>query len=259
MSTEQVLDAGSDADPGLVTSTASNANYVREHSANSILRSTLALFRQHFPVLVGATALPILPMIAVTALHADFLWLCVAYLFAALGTVPVTCVVSDACLGRRPSLVSALKRTVHSLGVRALFASLATAVLVGLGLLLVVPGLLFAAWWSFAAVIVILERQPYLVALKRSRHLGRGHYLRNGGMILLVGFAMELLIVLVGGAVAAVLLVLDAPKWATLMVTPLLALPLAALPSITLVLLYYDMRSRKEAYDTEKLAEDFYR
>jgi Membrane domain of glycerophosphoryl diester phosphodiesterase len=110
--------------------------------------------------------------------------------------------------------------------------------------------------WLFAAPIVMLERAGATAALRRSWQLVRGSTPRVFGITLLVGLITGIL----GAIVGALLNVITGfgDENVRLLLTQLASLVVAVLIQpisfIVVVLLYYDLRIRKEAFDIEMLA-----
>lgn len=57
------------------------------------------------------------------------------------------------------------------------------ALVVGIGAILIVPGILFAIWFAFAPIVAILEERGTFVALGESREIVRGRFFRVWGRI----------------------------------------------------------------------------
>jgi hypothetical protein len=142
---------------------------------------------------------------------------------------------------------------------------LAVAAVLGGALALVSPWLALAAGplalggltvlglqFCFVAEAVVLEGLGPLAALGRSRRLARGHYGRIT-LLYLLGIAATLLL----GKLLAMVAALVAPGSAFLgtlaeMLATVLAMPLSW---VSFVVLYYDLRVRKEGLDLERLAD----
>jgi hypothetical protein len=150
-----------------------------------------------------------------------------------------------------------------------------TALRVGLGILLVllVIAMTFYAlfWLSFLPSVMIVEDRFYMGAIRRSRDLASG----NWGRIFVVGFftaivtygVMFVLLLLVGIVFGIQMVVSGGagdpagPGMRPLMIgTQIVSgimqaifTPVAALP---FVLLYFDVRVRREGYDIELLARE---
>lgn len=239
-------------------------DYVRAHTAGSVLRDAIRIYRKHFLVLFGASVVPFIPTVVVELIRwhnePSVLMFFVGMLLSFLNFVPVTVLVSDICVGNPVSLGRAYRRAFGRLTGRVLLVALMVLGLMFLGLiLLVVPGLIFSTWYLFAGVVVVLERTSPRRSLTRSRELGKGFYLRNLGIFALVSVVVMTPVQLVSGilgGVGAAMKIAMGPINAIATIIGALAGPPM---SIAVVLLYYDMRARKEAYDSMTLAEDLRR
>jgi hypothetical protein len=128
-------------------------------------------------------------------------------------------------------------------------------------MLLLVPGLILIVHYAFVVPVAVLERISGWQALRRSRELGKGFFWRVCGIVFLSYAVVFVVSWLIGGVLVVVRMMvrLSLSLPVVGMIANLLALPLAPLPAIVLVLLYYDLRVRKEAYDSAALAEDLRR
>lgn len=161
---------------------------------------------------------------------------------------------------RLGALVAAL-----TLQILAYSGVVAVAVAVGLGLALLSPWLALAAvplalaglallglQFSFVVEAIMLEGAGAMAALGRSRRLARRHYGRIT-LVYLLGLAATLVLAKILSAVAG-LVAPGSPFVATFgeMLATVLGLPLAW---ASFVVLYYDLRVRKEGLDLERLAD----
>lgn len=124
--------------------------------------------------------------------------------------------------------------------------------------LCVIPGLVFSVWFAFSTSVCVLERLWGPIAMARSRALARDHGGRIFVLFLLAGILTAVVDTAVSEAADGLLPSFLPDEWtrwyvsnaltsvATLLVTPYF--------SIAWVLLYYDLRIRKEAFDLELLA-----
>jgi hypothetical protein len=145
------------------------------------------------------------------------------------------------------------------------FKYLGTILLAGLVTLLgvlccVVPGLILMTFFGFASQVVVLEGLGGTKAMGRSRQLVRGDFWRVLGYFLLVfllsaavgwvlGFVGGLIAPLLASGPVAVALVNQAVQ----QVIHLFIMPYFI---VVMILLYYDLRVRKEAFDLEILAKN---
>jgi len=171
----------------------------------------------------------------------------------------------------RQRLVPVVGVSLILFGVGVALVVVPTALLVGaiyaLGsagsaiLVIVVPAAVVVAIvaytrWLFAAPIVMLERAGARAALRRSWQLVRGSTARVFGITLLVGLITGILSAIVGGLLSVTTQVGDVTV--RLVLSQLAGLVIAVLIQpisfIVVVLLYYDLRIRREAFDIEMLA-----
>lgn len=199
-----------------------------------------------------------------------------------IATAAMTRAVSDLYLDRPagvgPSYAAVAQRFWAVLGVALLlfavgvglfagaFGIVVLAVLVlgpgGVAILVVVlPGAVVAAVimytrWLFAAVVVMLERAGPVNALRRSWRLVRGSTPRVFGITLLVGIITAILSAIVTALLSIATQVGDVTV--RLVLSQLASLIVSVLVQpisfIVVVLVYYDLRIRREAFDIEMLA-----
>lgn len=238
--------------------------YVHEHTVGSILRSAFKIYGNNFGTIFITYTLPILPFVILTQ-EAKVAGNIGLLLMGALGNLVVTIfaygaitvTVSDICLGNQPGFVRSYKRLFGKLFGSVLFTNiLQFLVIMGGLLLLVIPGLVAIIWLLFTPAVVILERTSGISALKRSKSLGDGFHWKNAGVLLLLLAVLYLLALVVGGIFGLLLPgLLDHWSFRAVMAvfqeglfTPILL--------IGLVLMYYNLRVRKEGYDSDVLAEE---
>lgn len=112
--------------------------------------------------------------------------------------------------------------------------------------------MIFSLWFLLISPVVVLEGIGGSAALGRSRELMRG----NLGKGFLLGLVVGILTAVIGGVFSA-LTVLALGPYSPLKVFLDNVFSGALLPIQTApwILLYYDLRIRKEAFDLQKLAE----
>jgi hypothetical protein len=244
-------------------------DYIVERTGGEIVRDSLRIYREHFGVLVAIYAAPMLPVMALSAYAVGSAspWATRAaeILPWAVELFPVgavTVAVADICLGNRPSLPSAYRIMLANFWryvVTYLLFMLAFAV--GL-VLLVIPGLIVGVWFMFSCQVCVIERRGPVASLRRSRRLVRGSFWRCAGIWLAL-----LCIVLLGAISLMVVFQLVATyavgdwyveTWTVLDDVVNSAITLCAVPFMLtgLVLLYYDLRVRKENFDSASLMDE---
>jgi hypothetical protein len=172
-------------------------------------------------------------------------------------------------VGKRIGSVVAVSLILFGVGIGIFAASFGLAIGLGLALgsgaavLLVVlfPVMIFVfillyTRWLFAAPIVILERVGARAALRRSWHLVRGSTPRVFGITWLVGLITGILSAIVGALLSVVTQLGDENVRLILnqLATLIVAVLIQPISFIVVVLLYYDLRIRREAFDIEMLA-----
>lgn len=243
---------------------------IRERSAGTIVSDSFRIYFANFGPVLLVFALPILPFIVLRlalGYEAAPETLIALQLFEGVLSIftigALTVAVSDICLGNRPSI----RRAYAGIG-RVFWSYLGTyllallAFVVGL-VLLVVPGLFAAVALMFSLQVCILERRRPLAACKRSAALGKGYYLRNFGIFLLATLVVVVGIFVISvGVLLFLALALDVPVGAEpphpieVLVGDLISMAATPLMLIPPILLYYDLRARKEQFDGAALAQE---
>jgi hypothetical protein len=188
---------------------------------------------------------------ATEATGAWFLNLLLSMILGALGTGASTYVVSQSYLGEETHAAAALGRMVPYLG-RIILLSILTTVLVFLGfLLLLVPGIIVACGLALGTPALVVESLPGPGgAMQRSWTLTRG-YRGKVFLALFVTFLIFSIPFLGLGVLTAMfgggLIFAIATVALSVLVTPLIY--------VTVTVLYYDLRVRKEGFDLEMLAQ----
>jgi hypothetical protein len=122
--------------------------------------------------------------------------------------------------------------------------------------LLIIPGLVLATWYWFAMTVVVLERLSGYAALKRSKELGKDFFWRNVRVASLLTIVIYVPAFVGGIVLTFIAYVANLPLALGMVAGITLFHILAPILFIGIILLYYDMRARKEGYDITTLAED---
>jgi hypothetical protein len=168
--------------------------------------------------------------------------------------------ISESYLGREAS-VGQSYRFVLPKALSLIGAALLVALIAGVGYLLcVVPGVIFALWFSLTAPSIVIENRGATAGMSRSKDLVSGN-LGRVFLVFLIVFLISAAFSFVFGAAGQFLamtvladkrLALVAIQQLLEMIPAILVMPIGAAAS---VLLYYDLRIRKEGFDLELLAE----
>jgi hypothetical protein len=245
------------------------ANYVQQQSVGDVILNTFDVFGKGFLVIFLSYFLHVLPFVicaneAQAANFTGLYWLILLCSFpiSLFASATITVSVSDICLGNAPSLVRSYKK-VFGVMLKLLGTNILQVIIILIGfILLLVPGIIAMMWLMFTPSAVILEGVSGFSALKRSKQLAHGYNWRNFGVFLLLLIIMVVIGFIIGAIVGVILVLLLPVATHALLFRLLNAVMNAIGATITLtmiVLLYYDLRARKEAYDAAALAEDLRR
>jgi len=168
--------------------------------------------------------------------------------------------VSETYLGRELSVGQAYKAILPRF-LSLLGASFLVGLVVWLGfLLLIVPGVIFALWLFLTTPSIVVENHRAIQGMSRSKALISGNLgkaLAVAFVAGLIGFAINMPTSYLGVLIATLLgpdnIVLSTAVSRCIgVVGQILATPIGAAASI---LLYYDLRIRKEGFDLQMLAQ----
>lgn len=173
--------------------------------------------------------------------------------------------ISDIYLGRPISLGSAYRR-IWPLWWKLLLTMLLVSIVVSVGTIFcLVPGLLFWIWFLATTPIVAIETQWGADAMRRSYNLVSGHGWRVFGTWLLLSLMVAVASYAVALPVNLVLsftLLQTHPALAQTLIQAInavLQIVIRPVAMIGIVLIYYDLRIRKEGFDLVTMAQDLYR
>ena len=241
------------------------ADYISERTAGQIIGDSVRLYWKNLPVIFVIYVLPITPLIVIEAVAVaerdettNLVALGIEAVISIFTIGAVTFAVSDICLGNRPSV----KRSYAALG-RVFWPYLGTyflyviASIVGLALL-VVPGLIALLLLLFCLPVAIIERRGAIESCKRSIRLGKGFYWRNFGVLLLAMLLAMVVMLAIGILLGFVSVVsnTDPEGFVYNLIISLVGSLAAPLFQVPAILLYYDMRARKEHFDGAALAQE---
>ena len=235
---------------------------IRPMSFGEILDAGFRLLRNHFVILVGL-ALPIYTPLAFVTHHlslasvqkppdpGNVALLALATLLlislTPIVTVALTIAIAEFYLGRSPTVGEVLRRTFGII-TPILGTFLLTALaLIGGFLLLIVPGIYLILSFYLVTTVAALEKVYGTHALRRSRDLMSGNLWRAIGIFVLAWIAVMVLGSGFGFALGLV-------PWLVPLGSGLSQSVTTAFITAVTVVLYFDIRCRKEAFDLAHLA-----
>jgi hypothetical protein len=180
------------------------------------------------------------------------LWASIAFPIA---SGAATYAISERYLGNEVTVGEALRLALSRFWTLSIAQITATIRVMFGFLLLVVPGILWMLSYALIVPAVLIEGQNATPSLRRSRELVKGHR----GKVFCVMFIVNLLqgILALGvSMVSGMIFSSDSGSGAVLnsAMNNLLSIFLTPLGIVATILLYYDMRIRKEGFDLEMLS-----
>lgn len=256
-----------------------------------LLDEVFGLYRRNFRLFVGIVAVLTIPETIVSLLfalhstpavfvkrtpsnydfHGDALLQTLAFgipsivisiLFAQLITAALARAISERYLGNEVSV----KQAYATIGMATLITLVVALLRLGLTLVIglaffAVPFFYFLVRYAFIAPVIVLERTGVRKAFSRSSELVRGSWWRVFGilslLVLIVG-VMSFVLLFILGAVLSPILILNHSTagiiWREI-IGGVVGIFIQPIELGALVLLYYDLRIRKEGFDLEVAAE----
>jgi hypothetical protein len=180
------------------------------------------------------------------------LWASIAFPIASGAT---TYAISERYLGNQVTIGEALRRGLHHFWPLSIAQITATIRVMFGFMLLIIPGILWMLSYSLIVPAIAIEGQRALPSLRRSRELIKD-YRGKAFCILLV---VNLLQLVLAGGVSVISGLIFANNSASgdilsSAANNLLSIFVAPLGIVAAILLYYDMRIRKEGFDLEMLS-----
>ncbi len=245
---------------------------LRPFTIGEILDASFTVFRNRFRQLITLSAIIVVPLGIVQGLWAASLQdaandptpdfdagllgaslaiLVLGIVIAQIATAAITRAVADAYLDIDSTWQSSWSAAMAKLGTIIL-----TAILFGLGvfvgfIFLIIPGIIIAVSWAVYMPAIMVENLGASDSLRRSWNLVSGRRWAVFGTILLV----NILAGIVGGILGAILGIIfgDSAAGAALAsaVASVFTTPFVAAAT---VVIYFDLRVRKEGFDLELLA-----
>jgi uncharacterized membrane protein len=244
-------------------------------TTGALLDRSVRLYANNFSLLLGITAVAYVPFYLIMLVFESNLslnphdgndpWAAVLYLivFMLLWTsiaFPIaggaaTYAISERYLGNQVDLNAALRRGLASFwSVSIAQITVSVKVIFGL-MLLVVPGVLW--WLSYSVVVpsILVEGQKATASLKRSRELMKGQR-GKAFAIMFVLILLELITTTGVSSLANIFVGTDSASGSVIhsALNSLKSIILAPLGIVATILLYYDMRIRKEGFDLDMLS-----
>jgi hypothetical protein len=233
------------------------------------------LYKRNFALLCGIGALVYVPYYLATAFLSRYpvllgvlVLVLLMPLVAASGAVVKA--LADRYLGRETTIALAWGYILRRMVPFSLTGILAMLLLFGGLVLFCVPGIIVGFWVYFIWAVMIVEDRYYTAAIRRSRELAAGQWGRIF-VVSLLTFVLMFGIYMVVGVIGVVLMVPFMMRSGPAQGPPQLPLAfhiiqalvngglqtvITPFTSVLSVLLYFDVRVRKEGFDVELLAQE---
>lgn len=160
-------------------------------SIEQIIQQTFVLYKENWRRIAPYLGILALPSLATFLVKFGFSFLEKNAATTSLGILFMT-IFSIISLGATMMFIRVVAKTIHNekpdpvkeelfAGLRLIWPALLSSVLVGLAvlgglILLIIPGIIFAIWFSFTAYSVALDEKKGAEALKESHNLVRGRW-----------------------------------------------------------------------------------
>ena len=181
---------------------------VKEYTIGQIFSESWRIFKEHFQIIALVTLVVYIPInIIIFLIPLDALMSqegalrgfrvymrmiqILEGLIGIIATMAITYIVKVAGDGGSVTLAQAFKKSLSRWPAAIWTSIIAGFFLLGLTLLLVVPGIIYSVYWSFILYVVIVNEKSGLIALKYSKTLVKGRWWKIVGfssVFALVGF-----------------------------------------------------------------------
>ncbi len=252
---------------------------LRPLTLGELLDRAFQLYRSRFAVFVGIAAVAYLPLFviqtatlwapktlsasATAAMLVGFFAALVLRLLGLAAANSATIMVVSAAYLERPITLREAYSHVSGMLLRVFFIMIGMGIGIAVGLVLfVIPGIILFLMWALAIPVAVLEDAGLGESLSRSRQLTAGHRFRVFAIYLLyfaLVFALEFgllvplgaVIGMKGGGAAGASALLPVISVLSAVLSYVIECLVTPILTISLSLMYYDERVRKEAFDIQ--------
>lgn len=164
---------------------------------------------------------------------------------------------ADACLGKSVTLGQTLRYALSRLPA-ILWVTIITLVVTTIGfILLIIPGILALVRLTLTPAIVVVEDVRGTSAVSRSWSLTGGHFWRVFATLILAGIISAVGAAIIQIPTEVIASMLGPEGWpVSALGTALASVVVTPFSLLIVVLLYFDLRVRKEGYDIEVMAQE---
>jgi hypothetical protein len=231
-------------------------NAIRPRSGVELIDASFQFYRENFSLLLTTTLVAFAPIALVEYMQAQgnpadvgtaLVVRLVTWLFSSIAQAATILIVAERYMGNDITPADALRAVWARIGT-VLYITFAYGLVVGIGtVLLVVPGIYFAAKYFAAMASAMVEGHGMSKAMDRSAALTVDSKLRIVGIFLVV----FLVFLVMAGVVGAVVAMMTSTPGVSALVVRLLMAVTNPLAFILVTLLYFDLRIRREGLDID--------
>jgi hypothetical protein len=236
---------------------------IRAMSLAEVLDSSFRILRDHFLAIAGVSAIVNVPValgqslmaaeaeagasLSLPAIGIAFAFLTFALASPVVGAA-VTHLIGEVYLGRPAHIGEAFRVALRILIPLFGTSLLVGLIMIGMTLLLILPGIWFMLGATVISQVMVIERRFGMNAVRRSLELMKGHRGR--------AFLIVVLVMVLSGVVGfAFDLAVGSLPWLGGAASGFAQAVTGAFASVVFVVLYFDIRCRKEAFDIQHLAQ----
>lgn len=240
---------------------------LKSREYGEILDATFDLYKEHFLLLVSLTGVVYIPLAILQALGqlsrdplavslVEGIAFLVGLFVALFVSGAMAKAVSDVYLGKEATFGESYGYVLRRWR-PYLWTNLLVFVLTLLGLMAcAIPGIVIGIYLIFATQVFVIEGRAGWAAVTRSHELVTGYWWRTLALLLLIGIIAGVLQILPLIAIGVVLKGTPLEQLLSTVWRGLANTVVAPLEAIMVILMYYDIRIRKEAFDLEVLADN---
>jgi hypothetical protein len=252
-----------------------NAPRFEAMTTGALLDRAFRLYTNNFSLLLGITAAAYVPFyLIMLAIESSFrgnvqaqgvdlttllfqiafmvLWASIAFPIAGGAA---TYAVSERYLGNDVTIGESLRLALMRFWTLSVAQIIATIRVMFGFFLLIIPGILWMLSYSLVVPAILVENQKATTSLRRSRDLVKGHRGKVFCVMVIINL-LQVIPILGVNMISGMIFNTDSGSGAVLnsAITNLASIFLTPLAIVATILLYYDMRIRKEGFDLEMLS-----
>lgn len=239
------------------------ADYISERTAGRIIGDGFRVYFGNFLTLFLIYVVPVAPFVVLGAIAQSgqdlslIIIATVIQLLVGLFSVgAMTVAVSDICLGNQPNFARSYAAVFRVLGKYFGTYFLYVVIVIAGYILLVIPGIYLSFALIFTLPVCIIERRSVMESIKRSYRLAKGSWWRIFGIFMLLFLVFLGCTILVQIPAALIFMATGPENIFGALLSGLISIVMFPFMQVAYVLLYYDIRARKEHFDGAALATE---